>query len=72
MDGDEVTLTVTDNGGGFPDGDHVTVNRTRGGLAGIRERITGVGGTFEIGNGDSGGARIYVRVPLNERAVEAT
>jgi len=72
-DGDEATLTVTDNGGGFPDGDHVTVNRTRGGLAGIRERITGVGGTFEIGNGDSGGARIHVRVPLQERAeVEAT
>ena len=48
-----------------PEGDHVSVNRTRGGLAGIRERITGVGGTFEIGNAESGGARIQVRVPLD-------
>jgi signal transduction histidine kinase len=65
---DELTLSVTDNGVGFPEGDHVSVNRTRGGLAGIRERITGVGGTFEIGNGTSGGARIHVRVPLSHRS----
>ncbi len=65
-EGNELTLSITDNGVGFPEGDHVSVNRTRGGLAGIRERITGVGGTFEIGNSESGGARIHVRVPLGE------
>jgi signal transduction histidine kinase len=67
QEGDAVTLSVTDNGVGFPDGDNVRVNRTSGGLAGIRERITGVGGTFEIGNGQAGGARIFVRVPRVQR-----
>ena len=72
-DGDMVELSIADNGVGFPDGDHVSVNRTRGGLAGIRERITGVGGTFEIANGQEGGARIVVRVPLTlEAEAEAT
>jgi signal transduction histidine kinase len=72
-DGDMVELSIADNGVGFPDGDHVSVNRTRGGLAGIRERITGVGGTFEIANGEEGGARIVVRVPLTlEAEAEAT
>lgn len=32
------------------------------GLAGLRERIEGVGGTFEIGRAPGGGFRLYVRV----------
>lgn len=64
LDDGALTLTLTDNGSGFPDAGSPEVNRTRGGLAGIRERIGGVGGTFEMGNHDGGGARIHVRVPL--------
>ncbi len=58
-----VSLTVTDDGPGFPPD---TANRLRslGGLAGIRERITALGGDLAFGNVNGGGARVQVRVPL--------
>lgn len=59
----EVTLTVTDDGGGFPD-DAVSRLRSRGGLAGIRERVGSLGGHFSIGNTESGGARVRVTLPV--------
>jgi signal transduction histidine kinase len=59
----DVVLDVRDDGVGFPTDDPRGLNRTRGGLAGIRERITGVGGAFKLENGVGGGARVWVRVP---------
>lgn len=68
--GDEsVSLTVTDDGPGFPD-DAVSRLRSRGGLAGIRERVTSLGGHFSIENVEAGGARVRVtlpRAPTSER-----
>ncbi len=61
---DEAVLTVQDDGVGFPTDNAGVLDRTRGGLAGIRERITGVGGAFTLENADEGGARVVVRVPL--------
>lgn len=61
-----VVLDVRDDGVGFPMDDPRGLNRTRGGLAGIRERITGVGGTFRLENGAGGGARVWVRAPSSE------
>ncbi len=59
-----VVLNVVDDGVGFPtDGAH-RLDRTRGGLAGIRERITGVGGAFTLDNRAEGGARVHVCVPF--------
>lgn len=60
---ERATLTVTDDGPGFPDD---TANRLRslGGLAGIRERIAALGGDFAFGNVNGGGARVRVRVPV--------
>jgi signal transduction histidine kinase len=60
----EVHLEVVDDGVGFPTDDPRGLNRTRGGLAGIRERIGSVGGAFVLENGPDGGARVSVRVPV--------
>ena len=56
------SLTVADDGPGFPD-DAATRLRSRGGLAGIRERVGALGGHFDIGTDEQGGARVYVTVP---------
>ncbi|MFQ5536385.1 MAG: GAF domain-containing sensor histidine kinase [Gemmatimonadota bacterium] len=63
----DVTLTVQDDGVGFPENDPGVLNRTRGGLAGIRERILAVGGSMVIENPVEGGARLQVRVPADGR-----
>ncbi|MGD8729406.1 MAG: GAF domain-containing sensor histidine kinase [Gemmatimonadota bacterium] len=55
-------LTVTDDGTGFPE-DTASRLRSRGGLAGIRERISALGGDLHLGSGDSGGAQVRVSVP---------
>lgn len=62
-DGAWASLTVSDDGPGFPD-DAVTRLRSRGGLAGIRERVSALAGEFSIGNGEEGGARVSVRIPV--------
>ena len=59
-----LVLDVVDDGVGFPTDDPRGLNRTRGGLAGIRERITGVGGSFTLDNRAEGGAHVQVRVPV--------
>ncbi|HSH76645.1 MAG TPA: GAF domain-containing sensor histidine kinase, partial [Longimicrobiales bacterium] len=56
-------LTVTDDGPGFPE-DAARRLRSRGGLAGLRERITALGGELAFGNENGGGARVSVRVPF--------
>jgi two-component system sensor histidine kinase DegS len=61
-----LTLTVTDSGPGFPP-DTAHRLRSRGGLAGIRERITALGGDLAFGNVNGGGARVRVRVPLEKK-----
>lgn len=61
-----LALEITDDGVGLPMDDTRGLNRTRGGLAGIRERISGVGGTLTLENRDEGGARVRVRVPLTD------
>jgi signal transduction histidine kinase len=63
-DTERVTLTVTDNGPGFPE-DAANRLRSRGGLAGIRERIGALGGDFAFGNVNGGGARVSVRLPVH-------
>jgi len=56
-----VVLTVQDDGAGFSE-DAARKLRSRGGLAGIRERITALGGDFVIENAEHGGARVRVSV----------
>jgi signal transduction histidine kinase len=57
-----VSLTIEDDGPGFPP-DVATRLRASGGLAGIRERVTSLGGDFSMGRSADGGARLRVTVP---------
>jgi len=63
---DSASLTVTDDGPGFPE-DTALRLRSRGGLAGIRERITALGGDLVLENDQGGGAQVKVRIPLHSR-----
>jgi len=63
------TLVVSDDGQGFTRPLDELMGGRRSGLAGLRERITSIGGTFDIGVNGAGGARLQVWVPA--AAVEA-
>jgi signal transduction histidine kinase len=55
-------LRVTDDGKGFAP---LRANRMTGlGLTGMRERIEGVGGTFDVRSAPGTGTRIEAEVPL--------
>lgn len=60
-----VSLGVSDDGQGFPE-DATRRLRSRGGLAGIRERVAALGGQLDVGSGEAGGARVLVRVPVQK------
>ena len=61
--GGELTLTVSDNGRGFPAQDSVTgAARPSLGLAGMRERIAAVSGSVSFTS--EGGALVTVTIPL--------
>ena len=54
-----IHLTVSDNGKGFDPKQHTQ----RFGLAGMKERLDSVGGTFEISSNLNQGVTIDVTVP---------
>ena len=62
-------LTIEDNGAGF---DAMPATQAAGerregglGLAGMRERLTLIGGEFEIESSGGAGTTIYARLPLD-------
>ncbi|AUA09620.1 GAF domain-containing protein [Streptomyces sp. SID8382] len=57
----QLTLTVTDNGVGIPEGGH------RSGLRNLAERAEKLGGELELGEPPGGGTRLAWAVPLPER-----
>ncbi|HEY9522722.1 MAG TPA: GAF domain-containing protein [Thermopolyspora sp.] len=57
----ELTLLVTDNGVGIPEGGR------RSGLRNLAERAENLGGTFSAESGGDGGSRLRWRVPLRPR-----
>ncbi|MDA1102918.1 MAG: GAF domain-containing sensor histidine kinase [Gemmatimonadetes bacterium] len=63
VDEGRAALTITDDGPGFPD-DTTNRLRSRGGLAGIRERVSALGGELSLRNGDLGGAEVCVIIPV--------
>jgi len=60
-----VVLHVTDDGRGLPAGARLQDFERAGhlGLAGMRERIQGLGGTVRVGEAPQGGVRVSVSVP---------
>ncbi|MBY8870926.1 sensor histidine kinase [Micromonospora sp. PLK6-60] len=59
----EVTVRVTDTGRGRVGGP----DRPAGhGLAGMRERVAALGGTFDAGSGPAGGFRVHATLPVRE------
>ncbi len=59
--GETLALTIQDNGHGFEQ----SVNSHGFGLAGMRERIEGLGGKFNLHSGLGLGVKIVVSLPLN-------
>lgn len=57
-------ILIEDDGRGIRPDEGMTEERM--GLAGMRERFAGLGGTVEIEGGDSGGTRLRIRLPLRE------
>jgi signal transduction histidine kinase len=56
---DHVNLTITDDGGGYPENVHFGI-----GLNSMRERAEELGGMIQFGNQSQGGARVQVWLPL--------
>ncbi|MFI0483731.1 sensor histidine kinase [Actinomadura sp. 9N215] len=69
--GDDVRLTVTDDGTAIPGPSQPSDVRggAARGLAGMRERAARLGGTCQAGPAQDGGWRVEARVPLTARAV---
>ena len=59
----EIDIEVVDGGPGFDAG--AVSSRTDGGLAGMRERVQALGGTFRISSAHGKGTRVHVRLPAN-------
>jgi signal transduction histidine kinase len=61
----DVVLRIRDDGRGLPAGGDFDAFERRGhmGLAGMRERISAVGGSVGVGSLPGGGTEIHVRVP---------
>ncbi|MDT0214977.1 GAF domain-containing protein [Rothia sp. ARF10] len=56
--GDDVSVVVTDDGRGLPEG------VSRSGLGNLARRAEGRGGSFSVEPGDGAGTRVHWRVPL--------
>jgi signal transduction histidine kinase len=64
----DVVLRIRDDGRGLPAGHRVEDFERRGhmGLAGMRERMSAVGGSVVVGSLPGGGVELVVRVPAGE------
>jgi signal transduction histidine kinase len=56
-----VTLTVSDDGRGFP----AVIDDGRFGLAGIRERTEQLGGSIDLESSPQGGAAVRLQIPID-------
>jgi PAS domain S-box-containing protein len=62
LDGDHLVVRVSDNGpGGAAAGDDAP---TSSGIAGLRDRVTAIGGTLQLTSAAGAGTRVVARLPL--------
>lgn len=70
---DKLVLQIEDNGCGFDVGSYWTENQVRGiGLLGMRERVSQLGGRFDIDSAGGRGTRLTAEFPLRERLENGT
>jgi signal transduction histidine kinase len=60
---ERVELSVRDDGPGLPEGVTAHDARRGTGLAGLRERVRGVGGTLDVESGPGEGVHVHVEIP---------
>lgn len=60
----QLAITVEDNGGGVKEQVEKSLSLGQAGIAGMRERITAVGGHLEIGDGSAGGVAVRATLPI--------
>ncbi len=60
-----IEIIVADRGPGFDTCDNDTGDKTGLGLAGLRERVESLGGSFHAANRSGGGAVLTMALPLN-------
>ncbi len=65
VDDGGVTLTVDDDGPGFPPEVGPSGGGRQSGLVGMRERVAQLGGRVRLGRADIGGARVQVWIPAS-------
>jgi two-component system nitrate/nitrite sensor histidine kinase NarX len=64
--GDELELSITDNGRGFPDASQADLAQQHFGLESMRERARSLDGALTVATGPQQGTRITVAVPLSD------
>jgi PAS domain S-box-containing protein len=70
---DELRLTIEDDGAGFDASPSMVHDRPRGGLglAGMRERLTLIGGQLEVESSANAGTTVFARIPLPRESLLA-
>jgi signal transduction histidine kinase len=59
----EIDVEVADRGPGFDEG--IIAGRAQGGLAGMRERVQALGGTFQVSSVRGEGTCVHVTLPAS-------
>ncbi len=62
-DGSDLLLVVQDNGHGFPVEPGANAGAGHAGLAGMKERVVGAGGRFQVASAPGRGVRLEARLP---------
>ena len=65
-EGEQLVVTVTDGGAGFAQAPGPPGARRRGGLASVQERLSYIGGSFDLHTEPGLGTQVRLRVPLEE------